>query len=181
MINGLCDCLVCVPGLCEEMSHKPSLHTNHPLTQTIYHSLFYMLSGMCEGIVCVTSLHTNSLSLSVHPPVSLWLPPVPVLWLLPCAVTVVLSPSTPQSPDLTIPLYYIPSHNPSFHTNYPFTQTIYHSLYYILFGSCDYLVCVNKCKPFINICITSLHTDHPFTQTLYHSLYYILSGWCEGI
>ena len=53
MINGLCEGLVCVEGLCE-----PSL----------YNSLYYILSGLCEGMVSVSSLPTNHLSfLVLHP------------------------------------------------------------------------------------------------------------------
>ena len=52
-------------------------------------------------------------------------------------------------------LYYIPSHKPSLHTNQLFTQTIYHSAYYI-----------PSHKPSNIPCIRFLHTDHLFTQTI---------------
>ena len=102
-------------GLCHftETRHNPSLHTNHPFTQTILPHKLLIISLHTNLIICNTEYDK---------------------WIMSGLWERIKSLHKDQ-------MQSIPSHNPSLHTNHPFTQTI------------------PSHKP-------SLHTIHPFTQSI---------------
>ena len=133
-------------GLCE-----PSLH----------HSLYYILSvsGLCEVKNTIhpftqtitshkPSLHINHLSHPSHIPDNM---KHRELWM------VCVKGCNTENDKWSL------------HTNHPFTQTIYHSLYWpSLHTNHPSTQTIPLHKP-------SLSTIHPFTKTIYYSLYYIPS------
>ena len=124
---------------------EQTIHTNQIITQTIYNSLYSFPSHK-------PSLHTNHFLFSVLHPFTQTIPshqaPLHLNHLLFSVLHIVWFGWR----DMVCVdcMCEGMSHNPSFHTNHPFTQTIYHSPYYILSGLCEGIVCV-----------TSLHTNHP--------------------
>ena len=230
--------MVCVKGWFLWIPlHKPfkilcitSLHSNHPFTQTMHHSLYYLLYSLCDYLVCVnkwfvwrdglcegiiglcegmTSLHTNhpfTQTIYSHKPNnhtnqiiwntenykwfyhSLYYFYKPYIISL-HTIRIILYPFTQTNPShksfiiLCITSLCtnhpftetIPSHKPFLHTNHPFTQPIYHSLYYILSGLCDYLVCLN----YIHSHKPSLPTNHSPFSGLQIIWVVWLSGLCE--
>ena len=46
--------------------HNPSLYTNQIITQIIFHSLYYILSDLCEGLDCVWSLWSDTIGITCN-------------------------------------------------------------------------------------------------------------------
>ena len=148
-------------------SHNPSLHTNHPFTQTIYHSLYYisshepslhtnhlsffeiilfvwigMINGLCEGKVCVNGWFVWRDGLCL---VSVMLM---IIWL--CEVMVCVTCIHPFAQTIYHSLFYIPSHKPSLHTNH-LSFSVLHIIWLLWRdGYKSHCPC--------------LHINHPFTQ-----------------
>ena len=154
-------------------SDKPSLHTNHllfsvlhPFTWTIlshkpiiilwntyylvcvkgYDKWFVWRDGLCEWMVCLNGRIVSGLFNYYLVCVKGWF-----VWLV-----------------------SIPLHKPfiilcftSLHTNHPFTQNIYHSLYYILSGFCKGM--------------DTSHTVHAFKQTSLYVIKRKINGLFEGM
>ena len=142
---------------------------------------FVWLSGLCEWMVCVIiwfmwmvwvkgcNIENDKWFVDFLVSVIIWF-----VWIN--GLCVWLSGLCEYMICVIIWFVWIPSHKPSLHTNNPFTQTMYHSLFYLLCGLCDYLVFVNKWFVWRHgLCegITSLHTNHlyssvlhPFTQAI---------------
>ena len=190
VINGLSDiwityCLVCVKGYGKWLhpftqtiaSYKPFIilwitygKWLHGFTQTIpshkpfiilcitcyldcvkgYDKLFVWRDGLHEGMVCVKGCITYCL---------ICVKGLHIVWF------VSLHKDQTQS---------IPSHKPDNHTNHPFTQTIYHLLYYILSSLWDYLVCLPSTQTIYQYIPSHKHKPSLPTNCLSFSLLHII-------
>ena len=142
---------------------------NHPFTQTIYHSLYYILSGLCEGILSGIVWRDGLCEGVVW--VQGWFvwrdQDIGIVWRdglcdgMVCVKGWIVWGNGPFKQT-------IPSHKPSLHTNQPFTLTIPSQKPFILLCITYCLVCLKAWTVWLLSIPShkpSLHTNHPFIQT----------------